>query len=110
MRWLRENEEFRNQYARAKEDQADFLAEEILDIADDGSNDFMTITKGNKTYNVENTEWTSRSKLRVEARKWIAAKLKPKRYGEKIDMTSDGKAIPQTTLTVKVVKPTEEDE
>jgi hypothetical protein len=93
MTWLRSNEDFLNQYARAKEEQADFLAEEILEISDDGTNDFMTITKGDQEYTVENKEWTSRSKLRVEARKWIASKLKPKKYGEKIDHTTDGESL-----------------
>lgn len=85
--WLQDIEEFQQLYARAKEQQADFLAEEMLEIADDGSNDFMTITKGSESYNVEDKEWTSRSKLRVEARKWIASKLKPKKYGDKVELT-----------------------
>jgi len=44
-----------------------------------------TIVKGNDIVRVENTEWTNRSKLRVEARKWVAAKLKPKKYGDKVE-------------------------
>jgi hypothetical protein len=63
----------------------------MIDIADDGSNDFMTITKGDISYEVENKEWTSRSKLRVETRKWAASKLKPKKYGEKLDLGFRGK-------------------
>ena len=90
MYWLRDNADFLQQYTRAKEDQADFLAEEMIDIADDGSNDFMTIQKGDASYEVENKEWTSRSKLRVETRKWIASKLKPKKYSERVDITTDG--------------------
>lgn len=84
LRWLRDDEAFRLQYARAKEDQADFMAEEILEIADDGSNDLMTIVKGKESYTQENKEVTSRSKLRVEARKWLASKLAPKKYGDKV--------------------------
>lgn len=98
LRWLRDNEDFRTQYARAKEEQADFLQEEMLDIADDGSNDFMTIVKGDEQYTVENKEWTSRSKLRVETRKWAASKLKPKKYGDKIDLTSNGEPIKGTIV------------
>lgn len=86
LKWLRDFPDFLSQYTRAKEMQADYLAEEMLDIADDGSNDFMTITKGDESYEVENKEWTSRSKLRVEARKWIASKLKPKKYGDKLEV------------------------
>lgn len=91
--WLRDKPDFLAQYTRAKEEQADLMAEEILDIADDATNDFMTITKGDMTYEVENKEWTSRSKLRIESRKWLASKLKPKKYGEKTDITTNGKAI-----------------
>lgn len=98
-RWLTEHPELRDMYTRAREDQADLLAEEILDIADDGSNDLMTIVKGDSSYEVENKEVTNRSKLRVEARKWLAAKLKPKKYGDRHD--EDDKPpiiIPQITI------------
>lgn len=83
--WLRIHEDFRNQYARAKDDQADFLVEEMMEIADDGRNDFMAIKKGEEEVFVENKEVTNRSRLRVDTRKWIASKLKPKKYGEKIE-------------------------
>jgi ribosomal protein L16 Arg81 hydroxylase len=81
---------FLHQYVRAREAQADFLAEEIIEIADDGSNDLMTITKGDRSYEAENKEVTNRSRLRVDARKWIASKLKPRKYGDKIDMNHQG--------------------
>lgn len=98
--WLNTKPEFLAQYARAKEEQADYLIEEMIDIADDGSNDFMTITKGDVSYDVENKEVTGRSRLRVDTRKWIASKLKPKKYGDKIDFTSGGdKVTNEPTLT-----------
>ena len=84
--WLGKHPEFMEQYTRAREDQADTLADEIIDIADDSSKD--TILKENQdgsTYEVQNTEWINRSRLRVDARKWVAAKLKPKRYGDRVD-------------------------
>lgn len=87
--WLNSSPEFLAQYTRAKQEQADYLVEEMLDISDDGSNDLMTITKGDVSYDVENKEVTNRSKLRVETRKWIASKLKPKKYGEKLDVTGN---------------------
>jgi hypothetical protein len=104
LRWLADEDkkEFCVQYARAKEQQADFLAEEILEIADDSSNDTKIITRGRETIEVENTEWTSRSKLRVDARKWIASKLKPKKYGDKMDVTTDGEKI--NNVKVEVIK------
>lgn len=85
-----ELKQFLHQYTHAREQQADFLAEEILDIADDGSNDLMTITKGDISYEAENKEVTNRSRLRVDARKWIASKLKPKKYGDKVNLDHSG--------------------
>src|ERR1043165_7313084 len=75
--WLEEDELFSKRYARAKEVMAEALADEILEIADDGTNDYMTITKGDMEYNVENREVTNRSRLRVDTRKWLLAKTLP---------------------------------
>lgn len=96
LRWLADDkhEEFRNQYARAKEEQADLLVEEMIEISDDGTNDTIYTDKGA----MEDKEWTGRSKLRVETRKWIASKLKPKKYGEKLDVTSGGEKLNQDIL------------
>jgi hypothetical protein len=102
-RWLADlaNSAFRQQYASAREAQADIMGEDLLDIADDGSNDFMTITKGDTSYVIENKEWTSRSKLRVDARKWLMSKLAPKKYGDvkSIDLTSKGERITGFAIT-----------
>jgi hypothetical protein len=80
---------FLAQYTRAKEEQADLMCEEMLEIADDGTNDTMITDFGLK----ENKEWTNRSRLRVETRKWLASKLKPKKYGEKLDVTSGNEKL-----------------
>lgn len=88
-RWLASNGDFRQKYTHAKELQAELIADEMLDIADDGSNDYMTITKGQETYNVEDREVTNRSKLRIETRKWLLSKLLPKRYGDKLAVEHD---------------------
>ncbi len=93
-RWLRIFPEFREQYARATEERTEAMSEEILDIADDGSNDMMTIQKGNASYEIENKEVTNRSRLRVDTRKWLMSKMKPKKYGDKLDMTTNGKDLP----------------
>lgn len=85
-RWLREKPEFSDQYVKAKAESADALVEEIIDIADSGSNDWMENNDpDNPGYRV-NGEHIQRSRLRVDSRKWIASKLKPKKYGEKLDM------------------------
>lgn len=97
-RWLREHKEFQDQYANACAERTEAMGEDILDIADDGSNDLMIIQKGNQTYEIENKEVTNRSRLRVDTRKWLMSKMKPKKYGDKIDMTTNGKDIPQPIL------------
>lgn len=92
-------------YTRAREMQADFLADQIIAIADKGHRDVMRIKElknadGSKTYVAEeNAEFTNRSKLRIEARKWIASKLKPKKYGDnsqvEVTVKKLGKDIPE---------------
>lgn len=97
--WLcdKDKKEFLDNYARAREEQSEFLAEQIIEISDDSTGDKKIIYKGDEAIEVEDTEFTSRSKLRVESRKWIASKLKPKKYGDKIDVTG---AISQTITNV----------
>lgn len=101
-KWLRDNEGFSQQYARARETQADTIVDEILDIADDGRNDWME-KRNSDGENIgwqENGEAMRRSQLRIDARKWMAGKLRPKKYGEKLALT-DGDGGP---LKVSVVR------
>lgn len=89
--WFNTKEGFVQQYARAKQEAADAMAEEILDISDDSSNDKYEDAKGNIR-----TDWevVGRSKLRIDTRKWLMSKMKPKRYGDKLDITSGDKPLP----------------
>ncbi|MBA4220177.1 MAG: terminase small subunit protein [Methylobacterium sp.] len=91
-KWLNENKPFSDQYARAREAQADALFDEILEIADDGTNDWME-RKNDEGENIgwrENGEALRRSALRVEARKWMAGKLQPKKYSDKHQVELSG--------------------
>lgn len=99
-KWMRTHEEFLKQYARAKQESADAMAEEILDISDEGQNDWMERHYGENVAWVTNGEAIQRSKLRVDTRKWLMAKMKPKKYGESLDVTSDHKALPTPLLHV----------
>jgi len=103
--WLKDNKEFSEKYARAREKQADYLVEEILEIADDGTNDLMTVVKGDISYEMENKEVVNRSKLRVDARKWVASKLAPKKYGDKLELSGDSEnPVSKISLTDEQVK------
>lgn len=73
--WLRIEPDFLNLYTRAKEEQADALIEEMLDIADDSQGDSKVKSQ--------------RDRLRIETRKWLASKLKPKRYGDRMIHAGD---------------------
>lgn len=87
-KWLAAHTEFVEQYARARESQADTLADEILEIADDGRRDYAVDADGHAAVDHDHI---ARSRLRVDARKWIASKLKPKKYGDKIHQELTGK-------------------
>lgn len=78
LNWLAADPIFRTAYSFAKQMLAETLAEEILEIADDASQDWKDGDEG-RSYDHEHVQ---RSKLRVDSRKWLAAKLAPKRYGD----------------------------
>lgn len=93
VRWLFDEEckEFWAHYARAREIQAELLADELMDIADDSANDYMDrINNDGSKAEVLNAENIQRSRLRIDTRKWVAAKLLPKRYGEKTEVVQTG--------------------
>jgi hypothetical protein len=83
-KWIRENDEFSAQYAKAKEESSDALFEELLEIADDGTNDWMQKNDPENPGYTLNGEHIQRSRIRLDTRKWALSKLKPKRYGDRI--------------------------
>lgn len=82
--WLTENAAFAEQYTRAREAQADTLADQIVALADSAMG--------------KASEEVQAARLAVDARKWVASKLKPKRYGDKVDVEHSG------SVTVEVRK------
>jgi hypothetical protein len=95
--WLAINEEFQKQYALAREQQADKYAAEIIEISDDGKNDTYRNERGEV---VTDNDVIARSRLRVDARKWYASKLAPKKYGDKLENTLVGD--PEKPLAIDV--------
>ncbi len=88
--WRYKNAEFAGMYARAKQRQVELLVDEIITISDDSSEDDSVDLDGNMFVN--NVRVT-RAKLRIDTRKWLAAKLAPRLYGDKIQT--------ETTVTIK---------
>jgi hypothetical protein len=91
----RDNEEREKKYARAKEQQADYFCEEIMEIADNSLNDWVERenAKTGEKYVALNNEALERSKIRIEARKWTMGKNKRKKYGDNVDLTSKGEHV-----------------
>lgn len=77
-RWIDAHDEFRSQYARAREDQAERYASELIEIAE--------------SVDTSNRVAIEAAKLRIDTRKWVASKLLPKVYGDRIsqDVTIAG--------------------
>lgn len=89
--WLREYDDFSEQYARAKQESADAMAEDVLEISDDKSMDMM------------GPAVIARAKLQVDTRKWLMAKMKPKKYGDSIDVTSGHEKLPTPIIPLNDV-------
>jgi hypothetical protein len=83
IKWRSENQEFLAQYEEARISQAQHLFDQLIDIADTG-------------------EDVARDRLRVDTRKWYLSKVLPKVYGDKIDLTTDGKELPSPIIQLNV--------
>lgn len=90
-KWKREDEKLAQDYAHAKDEQADLIFSEMLDIADDGRNDWMKIKRGDEVVEVENKEAIGRSRVRLDTRKWVLGKLRPKQFGDLVRQEITGK-------------------
>lgn len=103
MQWLASNKsDFMEQYAHARQVQAEYLLDELIDIADDSSKDYVVVD-GQERLDQEHIQ---RAKLRIDTRKWNIEKLAPKRYGAKQQLEhtgSDGGAIETINVTPEQV-------
>lgn len=93
LKWLRDNPEFVTHYACAREAQADHMAEEILEISDESRQDTYIDDDGRV---ITNQEVIARSRLRVDARKWLASKMAPKKYGDRLELAGSVTTTPMT--------------
>ena len=98
-RWLLEQPAFCDKYARAREEQADTLADEIIAIADESPEINEVRDKNGDVIDIKiDSGYVAYQKQRIEARKWTAMKLKPKKYGDKLELAGD----PNSPLKVEV--------
>ena len=98
-RWLLEQPQFCDMYTRAREEQADTLADEIIAIADESPEINEVRDKHGDVVDVKiDSGYVAYQKQRIEARKWTAMKLKPKKYGDKLELAGD----PNNPMKVEV--------
>ncbi len=106
---LAKDPEKQKEYQFACDIRLETRLDEIIDIADDGSNDWMErLTASGDKVSVVDHEHIQRSKLRIEARQWEASKLKPKKYGAPAQMVvvkepdGDGETVkPRSTEEIR---------
>lgn len=110
MEWRNERPEFAEQYARAMDDRADFHFEEILAIADTPVRGVKTTTKGDGSVEVLEADMIEHRRLQVDARKWIVARMAPKKYGDKLTQEvtgKDGAPLPLVPVVNVSIGPTQ---
>ena len=107
LRWISENDQYEIHHSTAMQDRADSMFEDILKICDSTEDDIIINEDGNP---IINHNVIQRDRLRIDARKWILAKMVPKKYGDKVDVTSGGKEISTapTAINIGIVKPLDE--
>lgn len=101
--WARDNAEFSALYAQAKRDQVDIFMNEILEIILDDSQDVIVDSNGKTLFNAVRVH---RHRLQVDTFKWIASKLVPRLYGDRIqiDTSSDEAHIKKAKEEVAKLK------
>lgn len=104
--WLSKDEELAKQYARATELRAELLFEEILEIANNTIEGKVIETDESGRTKEKVGDMLGHRRLQIDARKWMLGKLNPKKYGDKIDVTSDGEKInTHSVVNVKIIEP-----
>ena len=78
--WRNKHPKFAVQYTQAKKTQVELFVDELVDIADDTTQDSIVNDEGKAVFN---SEFVARSRIRIDTRKWLASKLAPKLYGDK---------------------------
>jgi hypothetical protein len=93
VRWLADPRlaDFREMYYYARRVAAELYVDEIFDIADDGSQDMKERFDKDGVFieYVTDNEAIQRSRVRIDTRKWYAAKMVPRIYGDKVDVALD---------------------
>lgn len=85
-KWIRDSDVFHSQYARATEERANVYFDQCQEIADNSTPETVAVAR-----------------LQIDTRKWMAGKLRPKKYGNHIDVTTDGEKINSIDITSMIL-------
>ena len=88
LRWANDNSEFRDQYARAREEQEHFYFEDLIEIADCVVPDAAEVAK---------------ARVQIDARKWVLSRMNPKKYGDRIQQEVSGSIESEVTLIERII-------
>jgi len=98
-KWIQSDSEKVKQYAYVCEQRADAIFEEIIEIADNSANDTKVLMDGKV---VTDNDVVQRSRLRIDARKWMLGKLNPTKYGDKTNLTIEDKRLTESERKAKI--------
>ena len=102
LEWRIKIKSFGDMYEKAKKDQVETLIDDCLDIADNTSHDtLIRVNKDGEEYEVCNSEWINRSRLRIDTRKFLAQKLAPKLYGDRITEKENSESLSDAVVAMK---------
>ena len=88
--WLQRHPEFQESYARAREEQAETHADEIVEIADEQPDLIEVKDKDGNVVDIKlDSAFIAWQKQRIDARKWNASKQRPKKYGDRVTHGGD---------------------
>ena len=88
--WLTQDDDFLQRYARAKEQQLQVLADQMVELSDQDRICEKVTIKADGSREVVILDQVERTKLQIETRKWLLAKLNPKKYGDKQQVEHSG--------------------
>ena len=98
------NNDFSNAYARARRLQAEHFVDEMVDIADDGRNDFIQRAKDNgEVFVVADHEHIARSRARIETRQWVIERILANKYGRNPQVVVNNQQV-NTTVTMDPIE------
>ena len=102
--WLKQNTDLDAQYARSCEHRAQLWAEQMMEIADNPQIGITRTEKGDGTVEVKHGDMIDHRRLRIDSRKWMMARILPKKYGDKVQQEHSG-AVGVTVVRSSIPRP-----